>query len=75
MRDCDICGKPVTLSPTAAERAAKSGNPASYYTNLFRTHSDCELKKRADETSALMYQLNKEYEAKKALIRRVPKPT
>lgn len=72
--NCLLCGKPVILIPSAKERADKYGKPASYHTNLFKTHTDCELKKRAEDTSELMYRLNKEYELKKANIRRVPKP-
>lgn len=33
--NCTICGKPVVLVPSAAERAKKYGDhPASYYTAL-----------------------------------------
>lgn len=74
MMNCLICGKPVILIPSANERAAKYGNTASYYTNLFKTHTDCELKKRAEDTSELMCRLNKEYELRKSKIRKVPKP-
>lgn len=54
--NCTLCGKPVVLVPSAAERAAKdvTGKPASYYTSLFRQHADCLLAKRAADTSALM---------------------
>lgn len=53
---CKICGKPVVLVPSAAERAAKdtSGKTAEYYTSLFDTHAECALAKRAAETSELM---------------------
>ena len=46
--NCTICGKPVVLIPSAAERARKdvTGNSAQYYTNLFPRHATCELKKR-----------------------------
>jgi hypothetical protein len=59
---CTICGKPIVLVPSAAERAAKdvTGRPASYYTGLFRQHSDCFLEQRAHDTTALMRRLNKE---------------
>lgn len=52
--DCTICGKPVVLSPTAAERAAKLGGKASDYTKLFTTHTRCALNKRDADTVALM---------------------
>lgn len=51
---CTICGKPVVLIPSAAERAEKYGGKPSDYTKLFSTHADCALKKREQETNALM---------------------
>ncbi len=54
MRNCDICGRPVILSPSASERAAKFGGTAAFYTNLFPTHAECALKKRATDTSEMM---------------------
>ena len=46
--NCSICNKPIHLSPSAAERAAKdvTGKTAAYYTSLFRTHTECELVNR-----------------------------
>ena len=46
---CTICDKPIVLVPSAEERAAKdlSGNPASYYTKLFTSHSECFIAKRS----------------------------
>lgn len=60
--NCIICGKPISLSPSAAERAAKdtAGNPPSYYTQLFTVHTQCVLDKRAADTSALMRKLSGE---------------
>lgn len=52
--NCTICGKPVVLVPSAAERAAKTGETAAFYTRLFTSHSDCFLAKRRRETSELM---------------------
>jgi hypothetical protein len=54
--NCTICHKPIVLVPSAAERAKKdkAGNTASYYTSLFTEHSDCTLRKRQEETGALM---------------------
>lgn len=54
--NCTICGKPIVLVPSAAERAAKdvSGKSAAYYTSLFTTHSECAVAKREQDTLALM---------------------
>lgn len=54
--NCTLCGKPIVLVPSAAERAAKdvTGKSAAYYTSLFRQHSECLLAKRAEDTTALM---------------------
>lgn len=56
MKNCTICGKPIVLSPSAAERAAKdvTGKSAAYYTNLFTEHSECTIAKRNAETLELM---------------------
>ena len=57
--NCRICGQRIVLVPSAAERAAKDvcNNPASHYTNLFREHANCALRKRAEDTLALMRRL------------------
>lgn len=55
---CSICGKPVVLVPSAEERAKKYGNSPSFYRSLFKTHAACALKKRADETKALIAKIN-----------------
>lgn len=54
--NCTICGKPIVLVPSAAERAAKdvSGKPAAYYTSLFTSHSECQVAKRSQESIDLM---------------------
>lgn len=53
--NCTICGKPAVLVPSAAERAAKDPNmTAAKYTALFPTHADCALRKRQEETRALI---------------------
>ena len=57
--NCTICGKPVVLVPSAAERARKFGGAAADYTRLFTTHAECELAKRAADTSALVARLTK----------------
>lgn len=48
MRNCTICGLPIHLVPSAAERAAKdvTGRTAAYYASLFSEHSDCTLRSR-----------------------------
>lgn len=52
--NCTICRKPIVPVPSAEERAAKTGKPASYFRSLFTEHSDCKLKKRADDMSAFL---------------------
>lgn len=56
--NCNICGKPIVLVPSAAERARKyqsyDGHPASYYTSLFTSHSECFVAKRSAESVELM---------------------
>ena len=46
--NCTMCGGPVTLVPSAAERAQKdvTDKSAKYYIRLFPRHSECELMKR-----------------------------
>lgn len=44
MRNCNKCGKPIILIPSAAERAKKdkfSGMTAKDYENLFPTCNEC----------------------------------
>lgn len=45
MRNCNKCGKPIILMPSAAERAAKdiTGKSAKYYENLFKTCDECTI--------------------------------
>lgn len=64
--NCSICRKPIVLTPSAAERAAKdvTGKSAAYYTSLFRTHATCELEKRKRDTSALMRRIKETTENK-----------
>ncbi len=52
--NCTICGLPVVLSPTAAERAARYGGKPSDYTKLFTEHTRCALDKRDADTKALL---------------------
>ena len=51
---CTICGKPIVLVPSAKERAEKYGGVPSDYTKLFTTHADCALRKREQDTIALI---------------------
>lgn len=54
MRNCTICGRPIVLVPSAAERAARYGGKPSDYTALFTTHPDCAVEKREWETRELI---------------------
>lgn len=57
--NCTICHKPIVLVPSAEERAAKdvTGKSAAYYRGLFTTHTECQLKARAEGVSELMKRL------------------
>lgn len=55
--NCTICGKPVVLRPSAAERAAKFGGVPGDYTKLFTEHSKCTINKRNQDTLDLMRNL------------------
>ncbi len=52
--NCTICHKPITLNPSAAERAKRFGGKASDYTRLFTTHSDCAIEEYRKGTSTLI---------------------
>lgn len=54
--NCTLCGKPVVLVPSAKERAEKLGGTPGDYTRLFTAHANCQLRKRAEDTLALMRQ-------------------
>jgi hypothetical protein len=58
--NCTICGKPIVLVPSAAERAVKYGGKPSDYTQLFTTHSGCFIEKRSQDIVALMRRINQE---------------
>lgn len=59
--DCAICHQPVVLVPSAMERSKRYGDhPPSYYTNLFTVHNACALRKRAQDTSALMQRIRED---------------
>lgn len=44
--DCTICGKPIRLVPSAAERAEEYGGMFDKYTMLFTEHAACTIKQR-----------------------------
>ena len=54
MAKCTICGKEIVLVPSAAERAKKYGGVPSDYTNLFTSHSECQVKQRSQASTELM---------------------
>lgn len=58
--NCSICGKPVVLSPSATERSQRFGQPPSFYTNLFTSHSSCFIEKRKADTVDLMRRVTTE---------------
>lgn len=53
-RNCTICGKPIVLVPSAADRAKKYGGKPQDYLNLFKQHDACVLAKRNADTMALL---------------------
>lgn len=55
--NCSICKKPITLKPTAEERARKYGGKASDYTKLFTTHAKCQLEQNSKNVSDLIKRL------------------
>lgn len=56
--NCNICGKPVTLTPSAAARAASPGNTqgwsAADYTRHFPQHAPCLVDKRSESARQTM---------------------
>ena len=46
--NCTICGKPITLIPSAKERAKKYGGSPADYTALFRQHAECLVETRRE---------------------------
>lgn len=51
---CSECGKKITLTPSAKERAKKYGGKPSYYIGLFTIHADCLLSLRMREVQILI---------------------
>lgn len=65
--NCNICGKPIILIPSAQERSKNdlNGNPPSYFINLFRIHTECLINKRNGDTIELMRRIDNETNTKK----------
>lgn len=57
MTKCTICSNPITLVPSATERARKYGGKPSDYTRLFTEHADCVIAKRNVDTLTLVSHL------------------
>ena len=51
---CSLCGKPITLVPSAEERSRKTGLPADFFRSLFPQHTACTLAKREEDTLDLI---------------------
>ena len=56
--NCTICGKPIELVPSAAERARRYGGTPADYTKLFTEHTHCQVEQRELATIKLMRRLN-----------------
>lgn len=75
-RQCSICGKPVILVPSAAERVRKDAERGIHstnaqYLNQFHTHSTCLVAKRTQDSIELMRRLNADARARRV---RLPLP-
>ena len=46
--NCTLCGKPITLVPSARERADRYGGKPADYTRLFRQHAECLIESRRE---------------------------
>ena len=52
---CSLCGKPITLVPSAEERSRKGdGLAADFFRSLFPQHTACTLAKREEDTLDLI---------------------
>jgi hypothetical protein len=65
---CTICHEEIVLVPSAKERAKKYGGKPSDYTKLFTTHTSFELKKRKEQTAALMKKIARDHNRKKVVV-------
>ena len=63
--NCSHCNKPITLTPSAAERAKTFGGQASDYTGLFTMHTRCAIDKRNKDTLALIRETRQQCETKR----------
>lgn len=52
--DCNYCKKPITLVPSALERAKRYGGSPDDYTKLFTIHANCQIKKRNQDVFDLI---------------------
>ena len=52
--NCIHCKAPIVLSPSAQERAKKYGGTPESYQKLFTEHPECALKRRQEDTIALL---------------------
>lgn len=59
LMNCQICGKPVVLVPSAKERAEKHGGHPDDYTRLFPSHVECALRKREADVRELINRTRK----------------
>lgn len=57
---CSICNEDIVLIPSAQQRSISTGQPESYFLNLFTTHSECFIKERRKEFHELVIKLNDE---------------
>lgn len=55
--NCTHCGKPITLIPSAEERAKKYGGTPEFYRRLFSMHSGCIIEKRRQQTQELIQRI------------------
>ena len=65
---CSICGKPIVLMPSAAERARRFGGRPGDYTRLFTAHTDCTIAKRSQDAVALMGRIAAEQQAQRVIL-------
>ena len=57
---CSLCGKPITLVPSAEERSRKTGLPADFFRSLFTQHTACTLAKREKDTLDLVRRIREQ---------------
>lgn len=43
MSNCVYCNKPMTFSPSLAERSKKTGTPVEGYKRIFIAHAACQI--------------------------------